>query len=58
MACADFDMDIQGADEEQLQADSVELLTKIYQASMMVQCAKGPMHGLFQKPTSVLAVSN
>lgn len=58
MACASVDMDIHGADEEPLEADRVELLTRIYQAKMMIQCAKGPMHGLSQKPTAVLGVSN
>lgn len=58
MACADVDMDIHGADEEPFRADRVELLTRFYQAKSMIQCAERPMHGLFQKHTAVLGVSN
>lgn len=58
MACADVDMDIQGADEEPFRPDKGDApLIRYYQATEVVPDKKGPLHDLLQKQPAVLGVS-
>ncbi|XP_069393223.1 uncharacterized protein [Paralichthys olivaceus] len=55
MACADVNMDIQGADEESIRMNRRELpLVQQYQAAELLPEAKGPLHNLLQKQPAVL----
>ncbi|XP_033182272.1 uncharacterized protein si:ch211-269k10.4 [Anabas testudineus] len=55
MACADVDMDIQGADEEPFRPDKGDApLIRYYQATEVMPDNKGPLHDLLQKQPAVL----
>ncbi|KAM6995704.1 uncharacterized protein LKV04_007858 isoform 2-T2 [Tautogolabrus adspersus] len=57
MACADFDMEIQGAEEEPLRAGRREPPTvRYYQATDLKPEVKGPLHDLLQKQPAVLGM--
>lgn len=57
MACADFDMDIQGADEDPSRPDRKEKsVLRYYQASELMPDNKSPLHDLLQKQPAVLGV--
>uniref|UniRef100_UPI003AB0995D uncharacterized protein n=1 Tax=Centroberyx gerrardi TaxID=166262 RepID=UPI003AB0995D len=54
MACADINMEIQGAEEAPGPEDKKEPLINYYQASEIMLDAKGPLHDLLQKQPAVL----
>ncbi|XP_065813802.1 uncharacterized protein si:ch211-269k10.4 isoform X2 [Labrus bergylta] len=57
MACASFDMDIQGAEEELLRAGRREPpILQYYQATAVEPDVKGPLHDLLQKQPAVLGM--
>lgn len=58
MACANFDMDIHGADEEPGRPFRREPVMQYYQASELLPENKGPLHDLLQKQPAVLGVKD